>query len=296
MCISLNLFSAGETSNKLEPNANSSALLSRENDVNKEIAADDILSEKYSSDNESFTDGSDYVPSDDEESDEISLEEADEGDKSTPAQPTAVNSSCDSVEYSLHDSFNVPGNSGCDKREQMPEKSRGPKGGQKKNFCFYCKTQQSKIVRHLENKHSDQIEVKKFMSLPVKSNEQREYIAKIRKKGNFLFNVNSDWNNGKLIPVRRPPKNEKRLGQNFVPCAKCRGFYSKNNIRHHYRQCTKSKGITTRNVLSLARQVVGRIHPSASLILRRDVFPILRDDNTTRTVRYDELLILYGNQ
>ena len=94
------------------------------------------------------------------------------------------------------------------------------------------------------------------MSLPVKSNERREYIAKIRKKGNFLFNVNSDWNNGKLIPVRRPTKNEKRPGQDFVPCAKCRGFYSKNNIRHHYRQCSKSKGVTTRNVLSLARQVV----------------------------------------
>ena len=45
------------------------------------------------------------------------------------------------------------------------------------------------------------------MSLPVKSSKRREYIAKIRKKGNFLFNANPDWNNGKLFEGLQKMKN-----------------------------------------------------------------------------------------
>ena len=57
------------------------------------FSPDDILSEKYMSDNESLTDESDYVPSDDDQSDESSHEEADEGDKQLNLQlltPVAI--------------------------------------------------------------------------------------------------------------------------------------------------------------------------------------------------------------
>lgn len=41
-----------------------------------------------------------------------------------------------------------------------------PKGGNKKNFCLYCKTFQSKIARHLEFVHKNEEDVKKFILLP----------------------------------------------------------------------------------------------------------------------------------
>ena len=178
----------------------------------------------------------------------------------------------------------------------MSELSHGEKGGQKKNFCFHCKKVQSKIARHLESKHSEKEEVKKFLSLPKKNIERQKIIAGIRKKGNFLFNVNEQLNGGKLIPVRRPNQKEKRPGQNFVPCSKCRGFYARNNIRHHYPRCSKKKQNNARNVLIEARKITGRIHECAPLILRRKFFPVLRDDNITRIIKYDKLVILFGNQ
>ncbi|XP_036146109.1 uncharacterized protein LOC118646715 [Monomorium pharaonis] len=67
-----------------------------------------------------------------------------------------------------------------------------------------------------------------------------------------------------------------------------------NNIRHHFKQCTKK--IVGRTVKVLGRKVQGRIHENANSILRNVVFPILREDDIIRLIRYDELLITYGNK
>ncbi|XP_031786084.1 uncharacterized protein LOC116417402 [Nasonia vitripennis] len=46
----------------------------------------------------------------------------------------------------------------------------------------------------------------------------------------------------------------------------------------------------------MVRQVMGRIHSEASGVLRNVVFPVLREDNITKCIRYDKLIILYGNK
>lgn len=51
-----------------------------------------------------------------------------------------------------------------------------------------------------------------------------------------------------------------------------------------------------RSVKILGRKVQGRIHDCANSILRNIVFPVLREDDIIRLIRYDELLITYGNK
>lgn len=46
----------------------------------------------------------------------------------------------------------------------------------------------------------------------------------------------------------------------------------------------------------LGRKIQGRIHECANSILRNIVFPVLREDDIVRLIRYDELLIIYGNK
>lgn len=46
----------------------------------------------------------------------------------------------------------------------------------------------------------------------------------------------------------------------------------------------------------MGRKIAGRIHPMASETLKKIVFPVMRDDQVTRVIRYDQLLILYGNK
>lgn len=46
----------------------------------------------------------------------------------------------------------------------------------------------------------------------------------------------------------------------------------------------------------LGRKITGRIHNNASNVLKNVIFPILRDDLVTRSIKYDQLLITYGNK
>lgn len=182
----------------------------------------------------------------------------------------------------------------CKDDELFVELSRGPKGDQKSNFCFYCNTMQTKIARHLELKHQDKEEVKMFLLLPKKSRERREAISQIRKKGNFKFNTQANLNDGSMIVVRRPTKTKKQCGSYFLPCSNCEGHYAIHNLRHHYRICAKKKD-TVRNILKLARSAAQSVHNRASVKLRKDILPIMRNDKIYKLIKYDLLIILYGN-
>jgi len=46
----------------------------------------------------------------------------------------------------------------------------------------------------------------------------------------------------------------------------------------------------------MSRQIIGRLHSTASKTLRKTVFPVMREDEVTRILRYDELLITYANK
>lgn len=121
------------------------------------------------------------------------------------------------------------------------EQSNGSSGWKKLHFCYYCKTTQQKIARHLELMHKDVEDVRKFAKLPKGNAERKNIIAEIRKKGDFLFNSNEKFNNGKLIVSRRPQKKFERTSSDFAACAYCKGFFSKSAIRVHLRVCTIRK-------------------------------------------------------
>ncbi|XP_071650849.1 uncharacterized protein [Temnothorax longispinosus] len=125
------------------------------------------------------------------------------------------------------------------------------------------------------------------------NSERKKIIGILRRTGNFIYNTDSNINKGDLIVCRRPRTNKQAA--DFIPCAKCKGFFAKNNIRHHFRSCVQ-KQEPQRNVKLLGRTVACRIHHSACTLLRRLVFPVMREDNITQIIRYDELLIAYGNK
>lgn len=97
-----------------------------------------------------------------------------------------------------------------------------------------------------------------------------------------------------MIVCRRPQRKLRRVATDFTCCIKCKGFFTKNNIRHHFRQCSGRK--VFRAVQVLGRKITGRIHNNASNVLKNVIFPVLRDDLITRSIRYDQLLITYGNK
>ncbi|XP_066596494.1 uncharacterized protein [Prorops nasuta] len=239
----------------------------------------------------SETNDSDYNPNNDSESSE-SYEE-DESEQVLNTSKRSKNISKDSTDLEV--SINTPATSACNDENMfvVPRASHIVK----KNCCLYCKQLQSKIARHLEMKHSDEADVKKFSLLPKGCRERKLIIDTIRRKGNFLHNTDYNLNKGELIVCRRPNEKRKKNATDYLACSNCKGFFSKLTIRHHFDHCVaKKKRKQSRSVMILGRAITARIHEAASDILKRVVFPVMREDQYTRLIRYDKLIILYANK
>ncbi|XP_011882433.1 PREDICTED: uncharacterized protein LOC105570082, partial [Vollenhovia emeryi] len=150
--------------------------------------------------------------------------------------------------------------SACNDEDMYVEKSNAKVI--KQNCCYFCLKMQTQLPRHLETIHSNEPEVKKFIVLPKGNPERKKIIDIIRRNA----------------------------------CGKCKGFFSKNTIRHHSRKCFKKDFSKRKCVMIMGRQVTCRIHPLANETLEKTVFPVMREDEVTRIIRYDELLITYANK
>lgn len=192
--------------------------------------------------------------------------------------------------------YAYPGKSSVPASELNVPVSLGPTGKAKQHFYLYCNTMQLQIARHLERKHPNESLVKNFTRFDVRSEKRREAITIIRKKGDFMHNTSTTLNKGHVIAVRRCQVGKKKTAAQLVNCSRCTGFYAINNLRHHYANCTKSNSGRTRSVLQNAAQKLSQVHQVASHKMRHVILPVLRqNDEITEVVKYDRLIILYGN-
>ncbi|KAJ6639451.1 hypothetical protein Bhyg_12196 [Pseudolycoriella hygida] len=104
----------------------------------------------------------------------------------------------------------------------------------KKLCCPFCEKLYSKLARHMEAKHSEEVDVKKFLSLPKGSKDKRAIQDALRKIGQTNFNKNAVLNNGELITSRRPNPKNKRKAVDNTTCPYCVGSYAKSGLHFHY--------------------------------------------------------------
>ncbi|XP_046602578.1 uncharacterized protein LOC124296589 [Neodiprion lecontei] len=142
----------------------------------------------------------------------------------------------------------------------------------------------------------NEADVKKFLTFPKGNHERAKIIETMRKYGNFLHNTDKSLNTGILITCRQRQAKYVRSVEDYVCCSTCKGFFSKQTLRLHSKTCnpTHKKGV--RDFTVMGRRLTGYIHELAEDVLRRIVFPVLRDDEVTRSIKYDELLILFANK
>ncbi|XP_046629076.1 uncharacterized protein LOC124309456 [Neodiprion virginianus] len=239
-----------------------------------------------------------YLPQDANISDTESDIESGTDETENQSQNENLPYSCRDVTNALDVSTakTLPGSNRCDDDELYVDRSRGRNGDMKQNFCFYCHTKHLKIARHLENKHRDEPDVKKFVDLPKNSTERRKIIAVIRKRGNFLFNTQTQYNDGELIVSRRPNTKFVRSARDFQACANCKAFFSRNALRIHFAKCTGRSSKKNRVVTVMSKKVMARVHHRATDTVKNLIFPALREDDVVRAIRYDELVIVHANK
>ncbi|XP_066603897.1 MATH and LRR domain-containing protein PFE0570w-like [Prorops nasuta] len=253
--------------------------------------------EKMDNKNESFSVCYDEPNIDKDESykpDDNSLSEnSDNSDDLEKETRELLNSSLQLLDITKDHNFtNIPT---CNVKDMNISYSESKK--RKSFMCLYCKKLLTNLPRHFTEKHKNEEEVKNFSVLPKGNSERKKILDLLRKKGNFLYNTNSEFNKGNLIVARRPSKKLKRSATDFTACVKCNGFFSKNNIRHHFKQCLVNYNTNKqRTIKILGRSIMCQIHHTANFSLKRIVFPVMREDAVTKRIRNDELIIAYGNK
>ncbi|XP_046435622.1 uncharacterized protein LOC124187275 [Neodiprion fabricii] len=278
---------------------------SLQEEENKKASGNTDETSENDREDEDEDDSSEYVPMTDSEydTDEIpdsdeQLEEPELNENEVPNSShdrSAIKENNTSQNSTLNSSANRT-SIGCDDAHLNVDPSNGSKGAGKLYYCIFCDKKQTKFARHLLRVHSDETEVKKFSYLPAKNPERLKFITMLRNKGSLVHNKDITINNGKLFVCRRPQAKMKKAGKDFVPCSKCKGFYAKSNIRHHYQRCANPKSGNTRTILIEGRKLVKRNHPEASFKMSNRILPVLRDDTEGHIARYDRLIVLFGNK
>ncbi|KAF5271984.1 hypothetical protein FQR65_LT17493 [Abscondita terminalis] len=167
------------------------------------------------------------------------------------------------------------------------------RGKIRKYFCIYCKKLFRKFPQHLQVSHTNEEAVKMFMILPKKNAERRKIIETIRRRGDFEYNTSE--NCSELLVARRSQVDFPKTSNNYLPCPYCTAFFCKSTLRLHVKHCTTVVRKGERNVNVLSRTILNSIHPSASELLKKNIFAVLRNDDCVNVIRYDRLAIIYGN-
>ncbi len=98
-----------------------------------------------------------------------------------------------------------------------------------------------------------------------------------------------------MSTTRRPNKKFGRNAVDYLTCAQCFGLYRSTTLRIHWNKCTNNSLKGERIVKQLGRTVEGRSHRTASDELTNLVLARMQDDEFSRIIRFDWLIISYGN-
>lgn len=153
----------------------------------------------------------------------------------------------------------------------IPHRQDGPK----KYFCPYCLKLQTKFARHLESKHKDEEEVKKFLRYQKKSIQRSRLIERIRKAWNDIHN--SDAN--QVITIQEYLLPADALKQSlqlvikiicYISCNQCKGLFSKRTLRIHYKKCNSYHVKGVRGPTIVGRAMKGNCHEEAGDVMQFD--------------------------
>lgn len=168
----------------------------------------------------------------------------------------------------------------------------------KRNFCIFCGIGQSKLARHLENKHAKEIEVAQALAEPKGSPARRVLLDHLRNKGNYHHNIDVlRKRNGEIVTVRQPTK--QTSWKDYLPCQHCHGFLKKKKLWKHNKVCFKNAdriSVTKKRnrIQAVASQSIPS-DPSISVGCKK-IIQHMHQDEVAFEVRTDPLICKYGEK
>ena len=124
----------------------------------------------------------------------------------------------------------------------------------KKFYCLFCRSAQSKLSCHLTNKHCDEKEVQLYMQ-EKDTKLKNDIIKKLRNLENHQHNMKMiSENKCSLIVKYRSADTDQ--SEEYIPCEYCYGYYKSSELWKHVKRCTLatcSSSLRSRKVVQSSR-------------------------------------------
>ncbi|XP_037877153.1 uncharacterized protein LOC119628419 isoform X2 [Bombyx mori] len=232
-----------------------------------------------SDDDADFCDSSDnlYVPETTDESDNDS-------DICDVTSATSNSKQNHQVSFEIHDEATENKQTECLSTEEKEGDKK--KRIRQRDYCFYCESLILNFARHVIRNHSNEPEVQKVLSMPKNTKSRKQMLTLLRKKGNYITNTQ----NSTLKPMK---KNKYNRSDDYLPCTKCLGFYSRKQLWKHKKLCD-SNNLTSNVQVDAQNFLVRNIKVNQKL--KDDVFPRMRPDKISMFAKKDSLICAFGLQ
>ncbi|XP_071830085.1 uncharacterized protein [Apostichopus japonicus] len=168
----------------------------------------------------------------------------------------------------------------------------------RQHCCLFCEKNVTKLPRHLETHHADEILVMKAMLLPKRSAERNAILEEIRKKGDNAYNCRVlKEGKGKLLVYKRPKLGTMHV-EDYIPCPDCQGYFAKKSLWRHQKKCTLKKAKENPTTSRTAQcQKAGRaLLPTKSPCSAKlqEILAGMRTDSVVVTIRADSWICKLG--
>ncbi|KAG7456743.1 hypothetical protein MATL_G00239180 [Megalops atlanticus] len=173
--------------------------------------------------------------------------------------------------------------------------SSGKRKWDKKHYCVYCNKPNAKLARHLERKHSKEIDVAQALSFPKGSKRRSMLLEKLRNKGDYYHNVNVlKEGTGEFVTWRQPSASV--AANEYLPCQHCFGFFVKNDLWRHQGVCkfkTKTKGTSKNRVQSVSSELLPL--PNENIGGCKEILHKMQQDEVSLHAKHDPLICKFGD-
>ncbi|XP_058639539.1 uncharacterized protein LOC131544877 isoform X2 [Onychostoma macrolepis] len=165
-------------------------------------------------------------------------------------------------------------------------------------YCAYCQKPYSKIARHLEFVHRNELEVAKAFSFDKRSKERRVRLRLLKSRGNFAHNAAvSKAGNGEMVACRRPK--EVKSTYDFTHCIHCHGLYNRKTLWRHIRTCPQNPKNENRTFGQKRVQSINSLTLPPPVDVSKSLWTIaceMVNDEVANVVRNDRYILLLGEQ
>lgn len=166
----------------------------------------------------------------------------------------------------------------------------------KKQFCPYCEKSFSKLPRHLQQQHHDEMQVQLAFSFPKNSDGRKKALLLLRNLGNSQHNRSVlRESKGTIVPCKRTHRGKPVT--EYVICKLCLGTYVKAELWKHMARCSmkfpekqKSGGRHLRCGSLLMTPAMKEVSSG----LRENVLAKMNDDRIAAVAKNDPLVVKFG--